>query len=212
MVFVTELRVVTCFCVIKQIVYAVVVNKKFTKDEDGNIIPLFLDIRIAFIANSLYTQYSPCPYGRVIASHISWLAFDARLFWEIHLRKLIQRLGTPASSTNKTDHPGITEMLLKAALNAISQPYLQHILIDIHILPWDRHINIAVRIYRNILYIYDHRSVHSVSIKYNLLVQMKWSRHVTTKPLNLIGIWWWQSILVCLVVSLKLVPVVFHPQ
>jgi hypothetical protein len=48
MVFVTELRVVTCFCVIKQIVYTVVVNKKFTKDEDGNIIPLFLDIRIAF--------------------------------------------------------------------------------------------------------------------------------------------------------------------
>jgi hypothetical protein len=41
------------------------------KDEDGNIIPLFLDIRIALIANCLYKQYSPCLYGRVIASNIS---------------------------------------------------------------------------------------------------------------------------------------------
>ena len=40
MVLVTELGIVTCFCVIKKIVYTVVVNNKFRKDEDRNIIPL----------------------------------------------------------------------------------------------------------------------------------------------------------------------------
>ena len=31
-------------------------------------------------------------------------------------------LGTPVSSTNKTDHNDITEILLKVALNTIKQP------------------------------------------------------------------------------------------
>jgi hypothetical protein len=31
-------------------------------------------------------------------------------------------LGTPVSSTNKTDHDDITEILLKVALNTIKQP------------------------------------------------------------------------------------------
>jgi hypothetical protein len=30
--------------------------------------------------------------------------------------------GTPVSSTNKTDHQDITEILLKVALNTINQP------------------------------------------------------------------------------------------
>jgi hypothetical protein len=30
--------------------------------------------------------------------------------------------GTPVSSTNKTDHHNITEILLKVALNTINQP------------------------------------------------------------------------------------------
>lgn len=40
MMFVTELWVVSCFCIMTITVYTVVVNKKFTKDEDGNIIHL----------------------------------------------------------------------------------------------------------------------------------------------------------------------------
>ena len=36
--------------------------------------------------------------------------------------------GTPFSSTNKTDHHDITEILLKVALNIINQPTIMHLL------------------------------------------------------------------------------------
>jgi len=37
-------------------------------------------------------------------------------------RSVIFFSGTPVSSTNKTDHHNITEILLKVALNTINQP------------------------------------------------------------------------------------------
>jgi hypothetical protein len=45
------------------------------------------------------------------------------LFWSINLSVICDRwffLGTPVSSTNKTDHHDITEILLKVALNTIT--------------------------------------------------------------------------------------------
>jgi hypothetical protein len=66
-------------------------------------------------------------------------------------------------------------------MSTISQPYLQHISIDIHILPWDRHINIAGLIYRNIIYIYMITEAFTLFLL-NTAYLFKWSRHVTTKP------------------------------
>jgi hypothetical protein len=41
---------------------------------------------------------------------------------EIDLRQICGSLGTPVSSTNKTDCHDITEILLKVALNTITLP------------------------------------------------------------------------------------------
>jgi hypothetical protein len=40
---------------------------------------------------------------------------------ENKLHENLQNTGTPVSSTNKTDHHDITEILLKVALNTIKQ-------------------------------------------------------------------------------------------
>ena len=55
--------------------------------------------------------------GTFSTSHFSEFISDLRQF----------SLGTPISSTNKTDRRDIAEILLKVALNTINQPILQKV-------------------------------------------------------------------------------------
>ena len=72
--------------------------------------------------------------------------------------------GTPVSSTNKTDHPDITKILLKVALNTITIPIVQHISVvgrpipckNIHFIPFENYPLITLNV---VLFVELHVSV-----------------------------------------------------
>ena len=70
--------------------------------------------------------------------------------------------GTPVSSTNKTDHHDITEILLKVALNIIKQTNIQYQIMTTYILPTNMMYNIKKMIIWYCIHIMVFNYIHII--------------------------------------------------